>query len=212
MNSGESYDRIRSQEEEQLREMRVVDALERADLKHGSVAVVLKPSALFCIVCEVQLALKFPGHAPAAAALAEKIVRDWAQALCRHVPEAEECIEEGWNRTLAQEIEDGARRLSVQLLSEVAAERAAEEAQVKEALDGLGWQETSGVSNVGNPLCPCCRVDLLWIHCTTNGTGQCPYCENYFRWQAGPSPAGFAWTTAPADCPEEERSDRNGGM
>jgi hypothetical protein len=64
------------------------------------------------------------------------------------------------------------------------------------ALQGLeGFTESRGRGHIGGPQCPWCEKDMRQAECLDNGNGRCPHCNMLFRWQAGPTPAGFAFTT-----------------
>ncbi len=55
------------------------------------------PARLYILIAQVQLALRHPDNNGASAEIAREIVLNMTEAVCHHVPEARETIEQGWN-------------------------------------------------------------------------------------------------------------------
>jgi hypothetical protein len=201
-------DPIRSQTDATQEEADFVAAIMAADRKYGRIAVLLLPSALFQMVAEVQLALRHPHHPPAAAKAVEAIARDWQAALARHVPEVAAILEAGWDLSRDVRMTKDGRPSAPGPRGSDRADGGMVAETVADALYLDQWEQAEGLSHVGSPQCPHCGYDLIRPDMDMTGTGDCPSCEGSFRWRAGPSPVGFAWTTWAVDTPEEERGPR----
>lgn len=55
------------------------------------------PARLYILIAQVQLALRHPDNTGASAEIAREIVLNMTEAVCHHVPEARESIEQGWH-------------------------------------------------------------------------------------------------------------------
>lgn len=55
------------------------------------------PARLYILIAQVQLALRHPDNTGASAEIAREIVLNMTEAVCQHIPEARETIEQGWN-------------------------------------------------------------------------------------------------------------------
>ena len=55
------------------------------------------PARLYILIAQIQLALRHPNNTGASAQIAREIAFNMTEAVCHHVPEARETIEQGWN-------------------------------------------------------------------------------------------------------------------
>lgn len=55
------------------------------------------PARLYILIAQIQLALRHPENTGASAVIAREIALNMTEAICHHIPEARETIEQGWN-------------------------------------------------------------------------------------------------------------------
>lgn len=55
------------------------------------------PARLYILISQIQLAARHPGNTGPSAAIARQIADNMTDAICHHIPEARETIEQGWN-------------------------------------------------------------------------------------------------------------------
>lgn len=55
------------------------------------------PARLYILIANIQLALRHPDNTGASAEIAREIALNMTEAVCHHVPEARESIEQGWS-------------------------------------------------------------------------------------------------------------------
>lgn len=55
------------------------------------------PARLYILIANIQLALRHPNNTGASAEIAREIALNMTEAVCAHIPEARESIEQGWN-------------------------------------------------------------------------------------------------------------------
>lgn len=203
MSDHHNSDPIRSAGDMTPEEQRLSDALLSADRTHGLIAVTMLPSGLFQMLSEVQLALRHPRHPAFAAAVAEAIARGWQRALARHVPELTAIMEQGWDRAQDVRMTEEGRPSAPGPRGRVRADGSMVAETVEDRLYIDQWDMTQGRGHVGGPQCPHCGKDVYPRLCLHDGYGVCGACDGTFRWSAGFTRAGFAWTTCAADTPEE---------
>lgn len=76
--------------------MNTEDILEKLGTSQEIIQFATTPGRLFILVAQLQFALRHPDNTGGSTVIAREMADNLARAICKHVPEAHELIEAGW--------------------------------------------------------------------------------------------------------------------